>query len=303
MEPMPVLGVVTAGSSRPREMAMLISSLVLIGHRGPVIVVDGSGTAAIWNVAQEVPGFDELDARAILVDPKRLGRFRHNVGARAAIEAGATHLLFPNDYQTVLSLPTLCGTDDVLPPAPSIGIGKLQARERSDALLVPPIYKESAVTAKSSWRARRRAWGSALEALMLISEDMFSVHGGWSEHIIPGDPSSIAYAGDGLELVARCMEAGGTVYPMPSLILGGGHRGPGQDASLTKFKDYGRGTIQLGRHLGFAEWYLALQVTRAQCKALGIGLRDTPSISGSREEWQQRAAGMRSEWFGMGRRR
>lgn len=297
MAPSPVLGVVATGSWRPREMALLVKSLIQVGHKGPLVVVDGSGEAVIWEAACQVAGFDELDARGLFVQSTYLGRRRHNAGARMAIDAGATHLLFPNDYQTILRLPSFLDTGLVPPTTPSIGVGRLQGRERSKLMLTPPIHKENAVTASSPWRSRRRAWGSALEALLLITADMFTDYGGWSERIVPGDPASIAYAGDGLELVARCMAAGGTIYPLPSLILGGGHRAPNPDAARWKFTHYGRGTIQMGRHLGFSEWYLGLQVARAQLRAMGIGLPESASLSGSREEWRHRAAGMRSEWL------
>jgi len=228
------------------------------------------------------------------------GRTRSNLGAQVAFNEGATHVCFPNDYQHFAINPDEClqhllPADDV-----SIGIGVLV--DQDDRRALSPIWSSGPVSAKSPWLQRRGAWGSALEALMVCSSGLFEATGGWNTRIATGLHDEISPSGDGLELLFRCLENGGCVYPVPGYEVAGGHRFPELALSISKFRDYGRGTIRIETYLGFPWWYKALHTAIATIRGTGLKPKD-PRIYGSAEEWRARAHGMRSEFISQYRRR
>lgn len=293
-KPVLSLGIVAAGSYRPDLFRRLVGSLVALEFSGPFVVVDGSGTGAVWRCATETDGFAALRSALIEVDPARLGRHRHNQGAFTAISMGATYVTFPNDYHHVVSLPSQPEVDRWPVGNPCVGVGRLLGS--GGDVISPPLFRSGKVNSGSSLLARRRAWGSALESSLLIEAGMFSNHGGWNERVATGRSDEIAASGDGLELVSRCIALGGCAFPVPGYLLGGGHRAPESSFQWEKFVRYGRGTIQMGRHLGQPEWYLLAHALRASLKGSGLIPIGDESVGGSRMEWQARARGNWMEW-------
>lgn len=285
------LGIVACSSNRPEHFAHLIESLANKNFSGPVVVVDGSLTGSQLKVAR-IASRGRLQLVDLHWKSDELGRSRSNVGAQMAFDGGASHVCFPNDYQYFAmnpdeSLPYLQPADEV-----SIGIGVLVGG--NGQRLESPIWSTGLVSLKSSWFHRRAAWGSALETVMVCSRGLFEVTGGWNTRIATGLPDEISPSGDGVELLFRCLEKGGSVYPVTGYEIAGGHRFPDETFARSKYYRYGRGMMRIETHLGFPWWYKVLHAGVATMRGTGLRPKDE-GVYGSPEEWRARAHGMRSE--------
>jgi len=285
------LGIVACSSNRPEHFSRLVGSLADNNFSGTLVIVDGSGDGSAWTAAK-TSSRQKLRLKEVKVDGSLLGRSRWNIGAQAAFDEGATHVCFPNDYQSYPINPERCL--EHLRPADEVSIGIGVLLDSLNQRVEGPIWSSGLVSAKSSWFQRRSAWGSALEALMVCSRGLFETTGGWNTKIATGLPDEISPSGDGVELLFRCLENGGFVYPLSGYEIAGGHRFSEDVFSWSKYQRYGRGMMRIETYLGFPWWYKALHAGVATMRGIGLRSRD-PAVFGSAEEWRARAHGMRME--------